>query len=184
MEDQEPYLLTAGSQIQQLSSLSASLPLVLRKTAIHASLLTQHPVQDPESDPISNTVSDRVETLESSTHELFLYINRLRMSLKKQVTELETRKVVPAKNAAVVANTSTKEGEQGNQGGESTGLDSGITNGGMGTLDVGILNARAKARGGKDGEDEVLEMIERVVETLTQRADMNSHKGEHMMVDG
>ena len=51
-------------------------------------------------------------------------------------------------------------------------------------MDVGILNARAKARGGKDGEDEVLEMIERVVDTLTERADMGSRKEEQMIVDG
>ena len=185
MSDQEPYLLTAGSQIQELSSLSASLPIILRKTAIHASLLTQHPVQDPESDPVSNTVSDRVESLQSSTHELFLYINRFRMSLKAQVTELETRKVVPAKNiTTATSNATTQEGDQGSQGAENTGLDSGITNGGMGTLDVGILNARAKARGGKDGEDEVLEMIERVMDALTERADMGSHQEEEMVVDG
>lgn len=185
MADEEPYLRTAASQIQQLSAISASLPLILRKTAAHASLLTQHPVQDPDADPISNTVSDRVEALQASTHELFLHINRVRMSLKAQITELEKAKVIPAKNnTTATSNATTQDGEEGKKGGEGAGLDAGITNGGMGTLDVGILNARAKARGGKDGEDEVLEMIERVVETLTERADMGSNDEGRMVVDG
>ncbi|KAH7138117.1 hypothetical protein B0J11DRAFT_574124 [Dendryphion nanum] len=169
MASSEPYLLTAGTQIQHLSALSSSLPNILRTSGTALSLLTQHPVQTSSAPSTPETVDSRGAIFQSSTHDLFVSVNKIRLALRSHVNELATRKVVPAKGGSAVANNTTqKDGDGENEGG---GLDAGVTNGGLGSLDVGILNARARARGGREGEDEVVERIQRVLQSLREKAE-------------
>lgn len=53
-----------------------------------------------------------------------------------------------------------------------------VTNGGLGDLDIGVLNARAGTR--QQGGNEVLGRVEGIVEELVKRAGQD---GEKMVID-
>jgi hypothetical protein len=66
--------------------------------------------------------------------------------------------------------------------------ESSVTNGGLGDMDVGVLNARAGVRNA--GGEEVLDRVQDILKTLVEQAQAKEEKGEEsveggdMMADG
>lgn len=57
-----------------------------------------------------------------------------------------------------------------------------MTNGGLGDLDVGVLNARAGVR--NVGGEDVLDRVQEVLKTLVEQAEAQEGKGEKSVAGG
>ncbi|KAF2018427.1 hypothetical protein BU24DRAFT_170801 [Aaosphaeria arxii CBS 175.79] len=183
----QPYTETAAKQIRELSAINEQLPELLRKTASTLSLLTQHPVQTPGTSLSTlSTQQGRKDLLQTSTHELFIQINTIRTTLKTQVTDLEKEKVVPSEAPRFIAAVRIEgQSDEDRERERLKDSESHVTNGGLGSLDVGVLNANVRSGRGARGDEELLERIEKIVSNLKQGAGFETHRDhDEEMVDG
>lgn len=106
--------------------------------------------------------------------------------MHNQIKDLESEKVIPAEATRFIAQTQIRtdiagvsEQEKAHAEQMKNAAQAGVTNGGLGNLDIAELNARAGV--GQQGDEEVIERVQGILKELIQRAD---NEGENMVVDG
>ncbi|PVI07737.1 hypothetical protein DM02DRAFT_288962 [Periconia macrospinosa] len=183
---QQPYRETAATQIRHLSTLSHRIPGILTTTATTFSQLTNAPIQLQGSNGAPDTPAVRRAAVSSSANAFYTSVLDLGTALHAQIDELEKHGVIPTDELrfkGVVQQPATGAAAGGGAApGASDGADGGaaakdkktdaqasVTNNGLGSFDVGVLNARAGVRQ-RDGE-EVLARMKRVVDGLVERVE-------------
>lgn len=182
------YTQTAASHIRNLSTVNEQLPDVVRKAATIISLLTQHPIPPPNT-PIAqlSSAESRKDLIQSNTYALYLHINNIRTTLKNQVRDLEKEKVISAEATRFIAAPRIEgQTDEDRERERLKDSESNVINGGLGGLDVGVLNANVRSGRGGGGKDEVLERVERVLDGVKKGAGMETRNrdGDEMAVDG
>lgn len=122
----------------------------------------------------ADALSAHKAAFQSSTHTFFTLVTAIANQLHTQVYALETAGIIPAKehrpqrepNAADLAEMAKFTGGGASANSHvTTDPEAGITNSGLGELDVGWLNARASDVG-KGMEAEVLGRVRMVLEGM------------------
>ncbi|KAF1956819.1 hypothetical protein CC80DRAFT_66775 [Byssothecium circinans] len=137
----EPYAETAATHIRTLSTLSTRLPTLLTTTATTLSQLTNAPIPtNPNTPNTPDTPALRRAALSTTANTFFTAVLELNSALHAQIDDLEKQGVIPAEEVrfrAVVQGAGAQ--------GKSAVRDSqaSVTNNGLGSFDVGVLNARA-----------------------------------------
>ncbi|KAF2737989.1 hypothetical protein EJ04DRAFT_509945 [Polyplosphaeria fusca] len=171
----QPYQQTAADNIRQLSTINESLPHILLHFGTAVSQLTKSPVS---SNPTDSTQA-REASFNASANALFRLINTTRNTLKDQVSSLQSQGVVPAETVRYIPPRvrAHREGEPGDDKDKDVeDSEATITNGGLGDLDVGLLNARARV--GREGT-EALERAEKLLRDLEGRIEGEDGKTGH-----
>jgi hypothetical protein len=163
-----PYHDTAATHIRTLSSLNARIPSLLTASATTFSQLTNAPIS---SSPTPDAPSNRHTAINDSADTFFTTVIELRTALHAQIDALEKEKVIPSDEVKYSAPAPTRPPGQQGQGQAQEPKDSEATvkNGGLGTFDVGVLNARVGVRQ-KDG-GEVLERVRVLLEELVKQTE-------------
>ncbi|KAF2787298.1 hypothetical protein K505DRAFT_316962 [Melanomma pulvis-pyrius CBS 109.77] len=175
-----PYRQNAANHIRDLSSVNEKIPDILRTSATAISQLTTRPViPDPSSSLPRDidTPTNRKLILQQCSQDLFTSVGEISAALHAQITDLHEAKVIPATQIRYIPPT-TRPGQQPVETPRDSEMT--VTNGGLGDLDVGILNARAGVR--QAGGGEVLDRVRGILETLAKRAQEGEE--ERMVVDG
>jgi hypothetical protein len=169
----QPYRETAATHIRTLSTLNARIPSLLTASATTFSQLTNAPITPTTTTPNPpDTPSARHKALHSSATTFFTTVLELGSALHAQIEALEKEKVVPADEVKYSAPAPTQQGGAGQQGQgadqkkEVKDSEATVKNGGLGSYDVGVLNARAGVRQ-KDG-GEVLERVRVLLQELVE----------------
>ncbi|CAI6338532.1 unnamed protein product [Periconia digitata] len=191
---QQPYREVAATHIRHLSTLSQRLPGILTTSATTLSQLTNAPIPSADNNAGSDSPAARRAALSSSANEFYTSVLALRTALHAQIDELEKHGVIPADEvrfkgvvqqpagagagAGAGAAAAASDNADGGAGSKEKKVDpqASVTNNGLGSFDVGILNARAGVRQ-KDGE-EVLARMKRVVDGLVERAGGEEDSGD------
>ncbi|KAF2176374.1 hypothetical protein K469DRAFT_682547 [Zopfia rhizophila CBS 207.26] len=178
---QQDYRNLAADRIKELSSANENVPQVLRSAATALSSLTNSPIIDqtsPSPNPTDST-SLRKLVFERNVQTFFTLITQTKEKLHDQINALEASNVIPSEQLKFVSATIAPPG-QGGPAPEAKlqNPEASMTNGGMGDLDIGILNARAGIlRQEMDGE--LLGRVRGVLEELVKGMDE-----DRTMVDG
>ncbi|OCL01691.1 hypothetical protein AOQ84DRAFT_369918 [Glonium stellatum] len=172
---------TPAERIQELNTINEQVPQILQAAGQAIQALTNASLPPssssnlfPPTSSSASTLSTHKTAFQSSTHTFFTLVTAIANQLHTQAYALETAGIIPAKehrpqrepNAADLAEISKFTG--GGAGAEShmtTDSEASTTNGGLGELDVGWLNARASDVG-KGMEEEVLGRVKRVLEAM------------------
>lgn len=172
----ETYRHIAATHIATLSEINHQLPKMLRYFATALTQLTDHPIHEtPSSNTSSNPSSSNpppstsTETLESRREAFRKYatfagysVNVIREELVRQIELLEKHKVIPATHPRFIVPK-----RHGDMTAQAVDPQANVKNGGYGEFDVGVLNARASAGAGGDGD--ALERARLVLEELIKR---------------
>ncbi|KAF2704253.1 hypothetical protein K504DRAFT_462825 [Pleomassaria siparia CBS 279.74] len=179
-----PYRQDAANHIRDLSKLNETIPTLLRTSATAISQLTTRPIVPPRplSDPDSalppDTPETRKDVLLQCTIDLFTFISTTSSALNEQIADLQAASVIPATQIRVAPIPITRPGQQADE--RPRDPESTVTNGGLGDLDVGILNARAGVR--QAGGEEVLDRVKGILEELVRERE--GEELNKMVVDG
>ncbi|KAF2752230.1 hypothetical protein M011DRAFT_455040 [Sporormia fimetaria CBS 119925] len=172
------YAQISSSHIRELDDLNKQTPSLLHKAGTSIFLLTSKPSSSSTTppDPSSNqtTPSSRILTIETLAHQYFILVNQLRTRLHNQIAHLEAQNVIPAEPSRHIPDSSQpqmpgapgmdKEKEEREQ---TWDPEPSVTNGGLGNLDVGELNARAAVR--LQGTEVVLDRMQVILDVLEKR---------------
>ncbi|KAF2470461.1 uncharacterized protein BDR25DRAFT_35017 [Lindgomyces ingoldianus] len=185
------YRQLAAEHIRELSSVNERIPPLLLTSATALSTLTNAPISHPSyphPPPHADTPAYRQSRFLDSAQEFFTSITSIRETLHAQINDLHDNHVIAAEVMKVPADTTATAATGGVRGAGAGGIVGGgkekaktgmegITNGGMGSFDIGVLNTRA--RGGRIADGEVLARLERLVDGFGKE-----DEGEGMYVDG
>lgn len=172
----QAYRDIAATHIRDLSAVDAKLPVILRTSATAISQLTNKPIRPPDTE---DSTQARRDTLEQTSKEIFKLVHEVRTALHAQIDALEAEGVVPPEQIKYVAPFQPPPGQEQQPMQRPHDPEVSVTNGGLGDMDVGILNARAGVR--QTGGEEMLDKVKAVVEELVKRSEAD---GEEMDVDG
>ncbi|KAF2685555.1 hypothetical protein K458DRAFT_486431 [Lentithecium fluviatile CBS 122367] len=172
-----PYSDTSSAHIRALSALAQRIPTLLTTSATTFSQLTNAPIRPPSME-LSPTAPDtpalRRAALQTTANAFFTTVLELRSALHAQIDDLEKHKVIPADEVKYTAPaTAAGAGQSGQQEEEKMpppkDSEASVKNGGLGSFDVGVLNARAGVRQ-REGND-VLERVKSLLEDLVQETE-------------
>ena len=178
---QQTYRQIAASHIEALNKLNSNLPDILALIAAALSQLTNSPIQ---SEPQEDSMRARNRDTVAFSGAVKSLMDGFRESLIEQINDLERYKVIPATMPKFTALPSSIPGmaqQQQQQMPVKQDPDAGVTNGGYGGFDVGVLNAKVAT--GQVGGDDTLDRVKAVLDTLLERSRQTSN-GEEMTVDG
>lgn len=191
-QQQQPYREIAATQIRHLSTLSHRIPGILTTSATTLSQLTNAPIPPASLPTTPDAPSARRAALSTSANAFYTSVLDLRAALHAQIDELEKHGVIPADELRFKGAVQ-QVGSAGSAGAATAGADdaaagagsakekkgdpqASVTNNGLGSFDVGVLNARAGVRQ-RDGE-EVLARMKRVVDGLVEQAGVPKESGD------
>ncbi|KAF2266229.1 hypothetical protein CC78DRAFT_567097 [Lojkania enalia] len=170
-----PYRQTAADNIRKLSTVNQkNIPTILRTSATAISQLTNNPIVPTTTSQTAyqDSPQSREVAFARASEQLFTLINITRDALHSQISKLKDENVIPAETVRTLPSQGpTDHGQEGQQVGEE------IKNGGLGDLDVGVLNARARV--GREGE-EVLDRVTDILQDLVKKVEGE----DRLMVDG
>ena len=178
---QQTYRQIAASHIEALNKLNSNLPDILALIAAALSQLTNNPIQ---SEPQEDSMRARNRDTVAFSGAVKALMDGFRESLIEQINDLERYKVIPAtmpKFTALPSSIPSMAQQQQVQAPVKQDPDAGVTNGGYGSFDVGVLNAKVAT--GQVGGDDTLDRVKAVLDTLLERSGQKSN-GEEMAVDG
>ncbi len=178
----QTYRQIAASHIEALNKLNSNLPDILALIAASLSQLTNNPIQSQErEDSVQSRNSDTI----AFGHAVKTYMAQLRDALIQEINDLERYKVIPAQMPRFTALPRDPTGAGGAQQQQAAPVqrnpDAGVTNGGYGDFDVGVLNARVAS--GQVGGEDTLDTVKAVLDELLERSGQKTNE-EDMTVDG
>jgi hypothetical protein len=142
--------------------------------------LTNHPVFEGDTHPTTDPAA-RAKMVKDQTYDLYLVINSLRLQLRRQINELHSHGIIPAQGTKPGTKFMRRPGRPG-QGDEEARKaeeeerlkdpEMDVINGGLGDLDIAVLNARAGVR--HQGDDEVLDRARAILKAMVRSGDANT----------
>jgi hypothetical protein len=179
-----PYRETAARNIRELSALSAKLPSLLATSATTFSQLTNAPIHAPDAQNEPDTPARRRAALAAAANAYFTAVTELDTALRAQIKALEEHKVIPPAEVKYSAPAPKRQGMPGAAEADQPPKDSEATvkNSGLGSFDVGHLNARAGA--GRQGGEEILERVKVLLEEMVKQTETQGDAEDEDMVDG
>lgn len=178
---QQTYRQIAASHIEALNKLNSNLPDILALIAASLSQLTNNPIQ---SSPQEDSPRARERDMVAFSGAVKGLVSGFREALVEQINDLERYNVIPAtmpKFTALPSAIPSMGQQQQQQAPMKQDADAGVTNGGYGNFDVGVLNSKVSS--GQVGGDDTLDRVKAVLDELLERSAQKSN-GEEMAVDG
>ncbi|KAF2815147.1 uncharacterized protein BDZ99DRAFT_515897 [Mytilinidion resinicola] len=164
----------AEQRIQELSAINAQIPQILINASSAIRALTNSSSSSSNNTAPASLAAHKA-TFQTSTRAFFTLITQISAQLTDQARALEAAGIIPPTNAKAASREMTGAEAAallGAAGGGPAGAIAGaqvrdseatVTNGGLGELDVGWLNARA-GDVGRGMEAEVLARVREILE--------------------
>ena len=155
------------------------IPHLLRISGTAVSQLTTRPVvtsTSSNSHEDTDTPELRKSVLQRCTHDLFKSIGEVTKILHAQIADLQAEKVIPAAQVRYIP-PAARPGQQPEE--RLRDSEATVTNGGLGDLDIGILNARAGVK--QVGGEKILDRVQAILEALVKQAEREDE--DKMAVD-
>jgi hypothetical protein len=173
-----PYREIAATHIRALSALSAKLPTFLTTSAQTFSQLTNAPIYSPSSPDEPDTPVRRRAALAAAANDYFTAVQELDIALRIQIKALEDHGVIPPVEVKYSAPVPKRRAPGAEMDAEAVKLakdsEATVKNSGLGSFDIGHLNARAGA--GRQGGEEVLERVKVLLEEMVQQTEQTEPK--------
>jgi hypothetical protein len=174
--------LTPSERIRELSAINADVPALLTSAANAVNALTDRPlsIMSSDSDQMDdvqgdNSASGRKEAFSKHTTAYFTHIQSIMARLRRQVYALEEAGIIAADaptlsttGAAVEATGVGRRSPSGQAMRQATEDGERITNGGLGSLDVGLLNSRGNSVGLDKEAELIAEAKQMIAEMLAE----------------
>ena len=174
--------ITPADRIRELSAINAQIPKLLELAGQAINTLTNRPLQaseDGEGDAHmtngerKDTLDARKQTFEQLAIQFDTGVRDLQVPLRRQVYALEEAGIIAAEAPSLSVGTQLSTAAAGMAGrGQATVAAQAperITNGGLGNLDVGLLNSRGN-KVGAEKEAELLEEAKELLQTTLDRS--------------
>jgi hypothetical protein len=178
-----PPIVTPAERIRELLAINADVPALLSSAGGAINALTNRPSTAASTDgddmvdvPSDNSTAAHKEAFTKNTTAYFTYIQSIMARLRRQAYALEEAGIIAAETPTLSTTGAAPEGaglarrgppgQAQRQAGEDGDR---ITNGGLGSLDVGLLNSRGNSVGLDKEAELIAEAKQMVAEMLKDR---------------
>lgn len=170
-----------ADRIRELSDINAEVAEMLQSAGKAINSLTDRPLPAGNGDTAMENGSDvasfekRKEAFSQNTEAYYTHLQAIVARLRRQAYALEEAGIIAPEAPTLAGNTQQRQAVQGAQRGQAPAASGQeterITNGGLGSLDVGWLNSRGN-KVGLEKENELIDDAKRLLEeTLRERSE-------------
>ncbi|KAI5201159.1 hypothetical protein E4T39_05393 [Aureobasidium subglaciale] len=182
MSQSQPTM-TPAERIRELSAINADVPALLSSAAGAINALTDRPLNANSSDsdemvddPSNHSTAAHKEAFTKNTTAYFTHIQSIMARLRRQAYALEEAGIITAEaptlsttGAAPETSGLGRRGPLGQAQRQPAEEGERVTNGGLGSLDVGLLNSRGNSVGLDKEAELIAEAKQMVAEMLKER---------------